>query len=111
MRPICAILDADDADKAYSQALSAQEAIVENPDLTASARMLAGMRQTDQPFSRFALAKSAEHAECFKHHKSDESFCKQFQEMAQQSLVKQVELETRQQPPFDEFLKQYFAQK
>jgi glutamate--cysteine ligase len=110
MREVCDILDKDDEDKPYSKALMAQQQIAQNPDLTASARMLACMTQTGQPFSRFALTKSVEHANCFNGHKPDETFTKQFKEMAQQSLTKQAELENRPQLPFNEFLDQYFAQ-
>lgn len=110
MQAVCNILDRDDENKPYSQTLLAQQQIVQNPDLTASARMLACMKQTGQPFSRFALTKSAEHAECFNGKTPDELFMAQFNEMTQQSLAKQTELENRVQLPFDDFLKQYFAQ-
>jgi glutamate--cysteine ligase len=110
MREVCDILDKDDEDKPYRKALMAQQQIAQNLDLTASARMLACMTQTGQPFSRFALSKSTEHAGCFNGHKPDEIFTKQFDEMAQQSLAKQTELENKPQLPFDQFLKQYFAQ-
>jgi glutamate--cysteine ligase len=72
--------------------------------------MLAIMSETGQPFSRFALVKSAEHAKCFNGIKPDEVFTKQFDEMAKQSQAKQAELENRVQLPFDDFLNQYFAQ-
>jgi glutamate--cysteine ligase len=110
MREVCDILDKDEEDKPYRKALMAQQQVVQNPELTASARMLACMAQTGQPFSRFALIKSMEHADCFNGHKADELFTKQFNEMAQQSLAKQAALENRPQPPFNEFLDQYFAQ-
>lgn len=110
MREVCDILDKDDENKPYSKALLAQQQIVQNPDLTASARMLASMEQTGQQFSRFALHKSVEHAKCFNGSKPDATFTKQFNELAQQSITKQAELENRPQLPFDDFLKQYFAQ-
>ncbi|MEQ1544289.1 glutamate--cysteine ligase [Methyloglobulus sp.] len=110
MREVCAILDKDDENSPYSKALLAQQKVVQNPDLTASARMLADMAQTGQPFSRYALNKSAEHAECFKDHRPSEAFNLQFNELAQQSLAKQAELENKSQLPFDQFLQQYFTQ-
>ncbi len=110
MQAVCAILDENRDDKPYTGALSAQRRLVQNPELTASARMLESMKQDDQPFGCFALSKSAEHAACFNGKQTDEAFTRQFNEMAQQSLVKQSELESRQQPPFDEFLQQYFSQ-
>lgn len=110
MREACDILDKDIEGKPYRKALMAQQQIVQDPDLTASARMLECMKQAEQPFSCFALAKSAEHAECFKRNKPDEAFTRQFNELAQQSLAKQSGLENRPQLPFDEFLQKYFAQ-
>ena len=58
MQPVCAILDKEDVDKPYSSALAQQQLLVQNPDLTASAKILENMTQTQQPFSRFALNKS-----------------------------------------------------
>ncbi|MDD5319671.1 MAG: glutamate--cysteine ligase [Methylococcales bacterium] len=111
MQPVCAILDQDDSAKPYSSALAQQRLLVENQDLTASARMLENMTQTRQPFSRFALNKSAEHAQYFSRNKLDGTLTKQFTELAEQSLARQKELESKEQIPFDEFLKLYFSQK
>jgi glutamate--cysteine ligase len=110
MQPVCAILDQNDADKPYSSALAKQLRLVENPDLTASARMLEQMTRLQQPFARFALNTSAEHAQYFKRNKLDENNSRQFNEMAAESLAKQQEIESKEQIPFDEFLKQYFLQ-
>jgi len=110
MQPVCAILDKDNAGKPYSSALAEQQLLVQNPDLTASARILEGMTQTRQPFSRFALNKSAGHARFFSHTKLDETHTQAFNDMAEKSLAKQKEIESKVQIPFDDFLKQYFAQ-
>jgi glutamate--cysteine ligase len=110
MQPVCAILDNEDTDKPYSAALAAQQLLVQNPALTASARILEGMTQTGHPFSRYALNQSAEHARYFRLNKLDKTRTQQFDEMAQQSLTKQRELESKKQIPFAEFLTQYFSQ-
>jgi glutamate--cysteine ligase len=111
MQPVCAILDKEDAGKPYSSALAQQQRLVQNPDLTASARILENMTQTRQPFSRFALNKSTEHARHFSLDKLDKTHTQAFNEMAELSLAKQKEIESKQQIPFDDFLKQYFSQK
>ncbi|MDD5631527.1 MAG: glutamate--cysteine ligase, partial [Methylococcales bacterium] len=111
MRPICAILDNEEADKPYSAALTEQQRVINIPDLTASARILSGMTQTGLPFSRFALNKSAEHARYFRLNKLDAAHEQGFTEMAELSLAKQKEIEGKVQIPFDDFLKQYFSQK
>ena len=88
-----------------------QQLLVQNPGLTASARILEGMTQTGHPFSRFALNKSAEHARYFSVNKLDKTTTQEFNEMAELSLAKQKEIESKEQLPFDDFLKQYFSQK
>ncbi len=110
MQPVCAILDQDDAEKPYSSALAKHKLLVENPDLTASARILEKMTRLKQPFARFALNTSSEHAQHFKLNKLDKLKTQQFTEMAADSHIKQQELESQQQIPFDDFLKQYFSQ-
>ncbi len=109
-RPVCEILDNNQADKPYTKALAAQEVLVQNPDLTTSARMLNAMQKNGQTFNDFALVKSTEHAACFNGKPVDESFARQFNQLAQDSLAKQAELENKPKLPFDEFLNQYFAQ-
>ncbi|MGZ4967963.1 MAG: glutamate--cysteine ligase [Methylobacter sp.] len=110
MQPICAILDQDNAEKAYSSALEKQQLLVENPDLTASARILEQLTQRRQPFSRFALNTSIEHGQYFKSNKLDSIKNQRFSEMAALSHNKQLEIEDKKQLPFDDFLKQYFLQ-
>ena len=110
MRTTCAILDQDQATKPYTKALMAQQEVLQNSDLTPSARMLADMKEAEQPFSCLAIAKSAEHAACFQDKQADAAFTQQFKEMAQQSWDKQAELESQPQLSFDDFLNQYFSQ-
>ncbi|MFZ2312254.1 MAG: glutamate--cysteine ligase [Methylobacter sp.] len=110
MQPICAILDHDDVAKPYSSALAKQQLLVENPDLTASSRILENMTRLQQPFARFALNTSAEHEHYFGLSKLDKNNTQQFNEMAAESLAKQKELESKDQIPFDDFLKRYFSQ-
>ncbi len=110
MQPVCAILDQDDAAKHYSSALEKQQLLVENPDSTASARILEQMTQLRQPFSRFALNTSIEHGQYFKLNELDKIKTQQFNDMAALSHDKQLEIENNKQMPFDYFLKQYFLQ-
>ncbi|MGZ8174252.1 MULTISPECIES: glutamate--cysteine ligase [Methylobacter] len=110
MQPVCAILDQDDAAKHYSSALEKQQLLVENPDSTASARILEQMTQLRRPFSRFALNTSIEHGQYFKRNELDKIKTQQFNDMAALSHDKQLEIENNKQMPFDYFLKQYFLQ-
>ncbi len=110
MQPVCEILDQDTPGKPYSNALQQQQKIAHNPDLTASARMLTNMAEHHKPFARFALDASAEHEHYFRQHQLDKANTEQFHNMAEVSLAKQKEIESKNQLPFDAFLKQYFAQ-
>jgi len=110
MQPVCEILDQDNASKPYSAALAVQRQVLGNPDLTASARILAAMRQNQQPFKRFAHQQSAQHAKALSADKLDEATRQRFIVMAAESLAKQHQLESKPQIPFDDFLQQYFAQ-
>ncbi|MDD1606706.1 MAG: glutamate--cysteine ligase [Methylococcaceae bacterium] len=110
MQPVCAILDKCAADKPYSAALNEQRLVVKNPDLTASARLLASMRERHQPFSRFALNASEKHAQYFRSHQLDAATTAQFTAMAAESHAKQHEIESQPQLPFAEFLQRYFDQ-
>ncbi len=110
MQAVCAILDQNDADKRYSTALEKQRVLVEKPDLTASALMLEQMAQRQQPFARFALNTSIEHAHYFKSKPLDNDKTQQFELMAVESHDKQREIENKPQIPFDDFLQQYFLQ-
>lgn len=111
MEPVCAILDQHCGSQSYLESLKLQRARVMDPDLTASAKILAQMGQNDQEFGCFSLNKSSEHKHYFREHALEPSVARQFQDMAAESLEKQQLLEDTQQLPFDEFLQHYFSQK
>jgi len=110
MQLVCEILDNNAPDKPYSNALDEQRAVVKNPDLTASARLLANMRDHQQPFARFALKTSEQHAQYFRERELDKATTAQFIATAAQSHAKQQALESQPQRPFAEFLQRYFTQ-
>jgi glutamate--cysteine ligase len=110
MQPVCAILDHHTVDKPYSNALNVQRELVNNSDLTASARMLAAMRERQQPFAQFALKMSEKHAHTFKSRRLNAETTAQFERIAAESHTKQRNLENQPQLPFAEFLHRYFTQ-
>ncbi len=111
LEPLCEILDQQLPDKPYSRSLAQQKKLVENPDLTPSAKILAGMQQKQQPFGRYGLDTSAEHQSYFKNLTLDEAVGRQFDDMALMSHSKQQEIEANNEVSFDQFLQNYFAQK
>ncbi|MDD2863473.1 MAG: glutamate--cysteine ligase [Methylococcales bacterium] len=109
MQPICDALDSTETNSPYSQSLTLQRELVENPDLTPSAKMLAAMREKDKPFSCFTVNQSAELAKFFAGQSLDENTRQEFIKLAAQSHEKQRELEAAPQIPFEDFLQNYFA--
>ena len=110
MQIVCEILDNTDETKPYSVALDKQRAVVNNPDLTPAARILAAMTESKIPYARFALNKSREHAEHFKASTLASNLQQTFTDMAKQSIAKQHDIERMPQVPFEQFLSDYFSQ-
>ncbi|MDD5214464.1 MAG: glutamate--cysteine ligase [Methylococcales bacterium] len=109
MQPICDALDSTETNSPYSQSLTLQRELVEKPDLTPSAKMLAAMREKNKPFSCFTVNQSAELAKFFAGQSLDENTRQEFIKLAAQSHEKQRELEAVPQIPFEDFLQNYFA--
>ncbi len=110
MRPVTELLDRGRPQKDYSASLNKQLELVENPELTPSARMLTEMRDNTESFFEFAQRKSLEHFEYFERQslsKETEAF---FQRETKISWEKQHAIEAGDQVSFDEFLADYFAQ-
>jgi len=110
MQAICDILDDDNTDNLYNQALQEQRKLIEDPELSPSARILAQMRETKQPFACFANNISRTHAENFTTQSLSTSETLKFTQMAAESHSKQSEIENNDKLEFDEFLNKYFKQ-
>ncbi len=110
MTPVCAALDYGLSGKPYSQALLNQLAIIEDADLTPSAKMLSQMRENRQSFTQFALAQSAIYQSSFALSTLDTKRQSYFNQLAIQSHRQQKKLEQTQTLSFDDFLQHYFAQ-
>jgi glutamate--cysteine ligase len=110
MRPICALLDQGSLDKPYQLALQQQLAMVDNPALTPSARILACMKENIQEFGCFAANTSALHKQYFMSQPLDAQARQKFEELAAASLKKQAEIEKSDTLNFDDYLSRYFTQ-
>jgi len=110
MQAVCEILDQDNPDSPYTKALKQQAEVLENPELTPSAKILQGMRSKQQSFGRFGLETSEIHKDHFNNNHLDNASTHEFDQMALVSDSKQQEIEASDDVSFDEFLKQYFAQ-
>jgi len=110
IQPICDILDANEPQNYYNQALTEQRKLVDNPDLTPSARILTEMHDTHQPFARFANHLSQQHAQSFNAQHLNATDTQEFEQMTQTSQAKQADIEAKDQLSFDDFLSKYFSQ-
>ncbi len=110
MRPVCEILDRDLPDRPYTQVIEQQKQRIDNPELTPSAQILAGMRRSRQAFAPFALHISEKYQRQFKNNPLTVEQMNEFRAWSKHSLDKQQELENSDQCPFDNFLAHYFAQ-
>jgi glutamate--cysteine ligase len=110
LEPVCEALDAGEPDAPYGAALAEQRRALEDPSLTPSARMLAEMRERGEPFFRFAMRRSQEHAEWFRARPLDPERERLFEEEAQRSLSLQAGIEAADTMSFEEYLHRYLSQ-
>ncbi len=107
---ICDILDAHEKHDYYNQALAEQRKLLENPNLTPSARILAELRKTQQPYACFADKLSRQHAQGFTAQTLNATGTSRFNQIAADSHIKQAEIENNDSLAFDDFLNNYFSQ-
>ncbi|MGM0594906.1 MAG: glutamate--cysteine ligase [Pseudomonadota bacterium] len=110
MEPVCQLLDSNTTKQPYQQALARQRRVVDNPDLTPSARMLAEMKSGKETFFEFARRKSLEHQWYFAELPVDVEQEKMLAELAERSLKKQRAIEAADKVDFATFLQQYANQ-
>ena len=110
IQPICEILDGRDDRKPYSAALAAQIEAIENPDQTPSAKILSEMKETGEPFARYAQRISEQHEKNFRACQLNPNRTAEFNQIAAESIREQIMIENEDFVPFDKFLRQYFEQ-
>ena len=110
IQPVCDILDQNTANQCYSEALQQQRQCINNPELTPSARILDSMKKHQQSFAAFALDLSSKHENYFRELPPTAEQQQKFARLAQESILKQREIEAYDQLDFDEFLQCYFDQ-
>lgn len=109
IRPLAELLDRANGGDSHQAALRAQQAKVEDPALTPSARVLAALRENGESFRSFALRQSRMHAENFRARPLSEGERQTFETQARTSLQEQAELERSDVGDFDGFVAAYQA--
>lgn len=110
MAGVCELLDEGDDCKRYAESLSMQAEKVQDPDRTPSARMLAEMRAQGEGFFHFALRMSQQHQAYFRGLSPNPEKEAEFVRLAEQSWLRQREIEASDEETFSAYLQRYFAQ-
>lgn len=110
LEPIATLLDGDNKDTAYQQALAAQKAALNDDGLTLSARILAEIQRQEVTFYRFAMNAALANRDYFYAHPLDQHDQQRYQQMAASSLADQAKVEADNRVSFDQFLAQYYQQ-
>ncbi len=94
----------------YGMAVAAQRSVLRDRELTPSARMLAAMREQRLGFFAYTLELAQRQHDYFLGLPVDFEVENQLIDMADKSLRSAAAMEEQSQPPFAEFLRQYFAE-
>jgi glutamate--cysteine ligase len=94
----------------YVQAVKSQAAVVANPELTPSARILQDLRDTGSGFFHYALDAARNNRQYFAALEiTDEDQIKLFDDEAASSLLRQAEIEASDDISLDEYLRHFFS--
>jgi glutamate--cysteine ligase len=94
----------------YVQAVKSQAAVVANPELTPSARILQDLRDTGSGFFHYALDAAKNNRQYFAALEiTDEDQIKLFDDEAAISLQRQADIEASDDISLDEYLQRYFS--
>ena len=109
MRGICELLDEGNPQRPYMAALELQEAKINDPALTPSARTLQELRTSGESFAQMALRMSNLHKNYFLElYPPNEQRLAQFADQAEESLRQQAAIERADTMSFDQYLANYF---
>ena len=109
LEPIATWLDQGRDEPLYATSLAEQNAKFSDPELTPSARMLAGCREAGSYFEHTQNV-SKQHLASFIAATPDQKLMQVLQDKVSESLVKQAQMEHDSQGSFEYFLDQYLNQ-
>lgn len=110
MAGIADLLDAAHDSSLYRESLAAQQARVDDSELTPSARVLREMREQELPFFRLAMGYSEQWARHFHQRTLPDDAAQRFEQETRQSLATQGEIEAADDIGFEEYLARFFGQ-
>ena len=104
------MLDSANGGTQHRAAVDAQQAKLQNPALTPSARVLNDMREQQVTFFRLAMNLSEQHRKQFQAEPLDPAVRQAFEQEARESLERQAAVEAADEIDFDAYLAAYYAQ-
>ncbi|WP_313371741.1 glutamate--cysteine ligase [Achromobacter animicus] len=107
--PYAALYDSAMGGTAYSDALAAQRAKLDQPDTTPSARLLAELKDSGLSFHDYSLALSRKHADALRAQPLPANVATAYQQAAAQSAAEQLRLEQSDTEDFDTYVSRYHA--
>ncbi|MDG2375258.1 MAG: glutamate--cysteine ligase, partial [Woeseiaceae bacterium] len=111
VRAIAELIDQGEGGDAYVRAVDAQSTLVEDADLTPSARVLQDMRENEIGFYHFAMERARGHKAYFQSLAAlDDERLALYIDEASQSIKRQHEIEQSDAISFDEYLEKYYSE-
>ena len=111
VRAIAELMDRGEDGDAYVRSVDAQSALVDDPNLTPSARVLQDMRENEMGFYHFAMERARGHKSYFQSLAAlDEERLALYVDEASQSITRQQEIEHSDAISFDEYLEKYYSE-
>lgn len=107
MQPLAETLDRYSEMGGYSEMLEQQKELLNNPDLTPSARALAALKASDLEFIDWGTQLSEEHLQQLRQQEIAPGHLQGFQQNVKDSLQKQIELDQAPQADFADYLKAF----
>ncbi|MEM7400470.1 MAG: glutamate--cysteine ligase [Pseudomonadota bacterium] len=109
MLPVAGILDKQNKGEQYSTALEQQLEVINDAELTPSAKVLSEMRENNECFFEYARRLSKQHEKQLRNSELSDKDLNFFQEHVRQSVEKQGQYEASDTQTFDQFLHNYFT--
>ena len=110
VRAIAEIIDRGERGDAYTQAIDAQKALIDDAEATPSARVIQDMRDNGTGFYHFAMAMAQGHKEYFAALTAlEDERLRLYTEEATASLRRQKEIEDADDISFDEYIERYYS--
>lgn len=107
IRPYAQALDRAHGGNAYLDAVNAQQAKLDDPSVTPSARVLEGIRQAGNSFTAYTLAQSLRHAQALRNAPLSTEEHAVFEQARTASFAEQARLEQDDAEDFDTYVARY----